>query len=78
MLSRATARRSSRGPAGRQITHLGSHQAQGDVTLVDRHDYHQALTELARVAGGTRAAGAVRIPPQEMLASRARFCFSPK
>jgi hypothetical protein len=26
------------------------------LTLVDRHDYHQALTELPRVAGGTRAA----------------------
>jgi hypothetical protein len=26
------------------------------LTLVDRHDYHQALTEVPRVAGGTRAA----------------------
>ena len=26
------------------------------LTLVDRHDYHRALTELPRVAGGTRAA----------------------
>ncbi|MGH8997375.1 MAG: hypothetical protein ACRDYB_15320, partial [Acidimicrobiales bacterium] len=26
------------------------------LTLVDRHDYHQVLTELPRVAGGTRAA----------------------
>jgi len=44
-----------------------------ELTLVDRHDYHQALTELPRVAGGTRAADAVRIPLQEMLAERARF-----
>jgi NADH:quinone reductase (non-electrogenic) len=44
-----------------------------ELTLVDRHDYHQALTELPRVAGGTRAADAVRIPLQDMLAERARF-----
>ena len=44
-----------------------------ELTLVDRHDYHQALTELPRVAGGTRAADAVRIPLQDMLATRVRF-----
>jgi NADH dehydrogenase len=44
-----------------------------ELTLVDRHDYHQALTELPRVAGGTRAADAVRIPIQDMLARRVRF-----
>jgi NADH:ubiquinone reductase (H+-translocating) len=43
------------------------------VTLVDRHDYHQAITELPRVAAGTRAAGAVRIPLQDVLAERVRF-----
>src|SRR5262249_29245030 len=43
------------------------------LTLVDRHDYHQVLTELPRVAGGTRAAGAVRIPIQDVLAARVRF-----
>ena len=43
------------------------------LTLVDRHDYHQALTELPRVAGGTRAADAVRIPLQDLLAERVRF-----
>jgi NADH:ubiquinone reductase (H+-translocating) len=43
-----------------------------ELTLVDRHDYHQVLTELPRVAGGTRAAGAVRIPLQDMLARRVR------
>src|SRR5580704_11682107 len=43
------------------------------LTLVDRHDYHLALTELPRVAGGTRAADAVRIPLQDMLAKRVRF-----
>ena len=44
-----------------------------ELTLVDQHDYHQALTELPRVAGGTRAADAVRIPLQDMLATRVRF-----
>jgi NADH:ubiquinone reductase (H+-translocating) len=44
-----------------------------ELTLVDRHDYHQAITELPRVAGGTRAADAVRIPLQEVLAERVRF-----
>jgi NADH dehydrogenase len=43
------------------------------LTLVDRHDYHQAITELPRVAGGTRAADAVRIPLQDVLAERVQF-----
>ena len=44
-----------------------------ELTFVDRHDYHQVLTELPRVAGGTRAADAVRIPLQDLLAKRVRF-----
>jgi NADH dehydrogenase len=44
-----------------------------ELTLVDRHDYHQAITELPRVAGGTRAADAVRLPLQDLLAKRVRF-----
>jgi NADH:ubiquinone reductase (H+-translocating) len=44
-----------------------------ELILVDRHDYHQVVTELPRVAGGTRAADAVRIPLQDMLAERVRF-----
>jgi NADH dehydrogenase len=44
-----------------------------ELVLVDRHDYHQVMTELPRVAGGTRAAGAVRIPLEDMLAARVRF-----
>ena len=51
---------------------LGHHPAV-ELTLVDRHDYHQALTELPRVAGGTRAADAVRVPLQDVLAERVRF-----
>ena len=44
-----------------------------ELTLVDRHDYHQVITELPRVAGGTRAADAVRIPLQDMLGERVHF-----
>jgi NADH dehydrogenase len=44
-----------------------------ELILVDRNDYHQAITELPRVASGTRAADAVRIPLQEVLATRVRF-----
>ena len=44
-----------------------------ELILVDRNDYHQAITELPRVASGTRAADAVRIPLQDMLATRVRF-----
>ena len=44
-----------------------------ELTLVDRLDYHQVLTELPRVAGGTRAGHAVRIPLQDVLAERVRF-----
>jgi NADH:ubiquinone reductase (H+-translocating) len=47
-----------------------------DLTLVDRHDYHQVITELPRVAGGTRAADAVRIPLQDTLANRAHFVLT--
>jgi NADH dehydrogenase len=44
-----------------------------ELTLLDRHEYHQVITELPRVAAGTRAADAVRIPLGEMLATRVRF-----
>lgn len=43
------------------------------LVLVDRHDYHQVVTELPRVAGGTRAADAVRIPLEDVLARRVEF-----
>jgi len=49
------------------------HKPGMELTLVDRHDYHQVLTELPRVAGGTRAADAVRIPLDDVLAGRAGF-----
>jgi NADH:ubiquinone reductase (H+-translocating) len=44
-----------------------------ELTLVDRHDYHQLVTELPRVAGGARDADAVRIPYRELLANHVRF-----
>jgi NADH dehydrogenase len=47
--------------------------AETELVLVDRHDYHQVVTELPRVAGGTRAADAVRIPFADVLAERVRF-----
>jgi NADH dehydrogenase len=43
------------------------------LTLIDRHDYHQVLTELPRVAAGTRAADATRIPLDRVLNGRIRF-----
>jgi NADH dehydrogenase len=47
-----------------------------DLTLVDRHDYHQVITELPRVAGGTRAGDAVRIPLEDTVAKRAHFVLT--
>jgi NADH:ubiquinone reductase (H+-translocating) len=44
-----------------------------ELTLVDQHDYHQVITELPRVAGGSRDAGAVRIPVVDVLAPQVRF-----
>jgi NADH:ubiquinone reductase (H+-translocating) len=49
------------------------HDPATELTLLDRHDFHQVLTELPRVAGGTRAADAVRIPLDEVLAKQVRF-----
>jgi len=43
------------------------------ITLVDRYDYHQVLTELPRVAAGTRAVDAVRVPLDQVLTRRVRF-----
>jgi NADH:ubiquinone reductase (H+-translocating) len=49
------------------------HNPAVELTLVDQHDYHQVITELPRVAGGSRDAGAVRIPLEDVLADRVRF-----
>ncbi len=56
-----------------RLTAMLRNNSQVELTLVDRHDYHQVLTELPRVAGGTRAADAVRIPLQDTLAERVHF-----
>jgi NADH dehydrogenase len=42
-------------------------------TLVDQHPYHQVITELPRVAAGTRAADAVRLPVERLLGERVSF-----
>jgi NADH dehydrogenase len=52
---------------------LGDNHDDVELTLVDRYDYHQVLTELPRVAGGARAAEDVRVPLREVLDKRVRF-----
>jgi NADH:ubiquinone reductase (H+-translocating) len=42
-------------------------------TLVDQHPYHQVITELPRVAAGSRAADAVRLPVERLLAQQVAF-----
>src|ERR671933_2723340 len=44
-----------------------------EVTLVDQHPYHLVITELPRVAAGTRAAEAVCLPLAQLLAQQVRF-----
>lgn len=43
------------------------------LTLIDRNDYHQVLTELPRVAAGVRPAQDVRVPLAEVLDRHVRF-----
>lgn len=44
-----------------------------EAILVDQHDYHQVLTELPRVAAGTRSARSVRVGLDTVLSSRSKF-----
>ena len=44
-----------------------------NVTLIDKYDYHQILTELPRVAAGSRPAGDVRVPLDTLLDPGVRF-----
>ncbi len=44
-----------------------------ELTLVDRHDYHQIMTELPRVVGGSRSGEDVRIPLAKVLDYRVMF-----
>lgn len=43
------------------------------LSLVDRHDYHQIMTELPRVVGGSRSGENVRIPLAKVLDYRVMF-----
>jgi NADH dehydrogenase len=43
------------------------------LTLVDKNPYHQLLTELPRVVGGSRTADEVAIPLRQVLDRRVRF-----
>ena len=43
------------------------------LTLVDKNDYHQVMTELPRVAGGARSADEVRVPLRTVLDERTHF-----
>ena len=45
----------------------------GSVTLVDKNDYHQVLTEIPRVAAGNRSAEAVRVPLVTVLSQKVTF-----
>lgn len=66
------------GYAGLQTTlrlaaKLGNKHQNVKLTLVDRYDYHQVLTELPRVAGGQRPPASARIPLRRVLNKRVRF-----
>ncbi|HEX8550685.1 MAG TPA: NAD(P)/FAD-dependent oxidoreductase [Abditibacteriaceae bacterium] len=47
-----------------------------NLTLIDKYDYHQFLTELPRVAAGTRPADDVRVPLETVLDDRVTFVHS--
>ena len=52
---------------------LGDTHRDVKLTLIDKNDYHQVLTELPRVAGGQHPPSTVRIPLRRVLNKRARF-----
>ncbi len=57
----------------RLAARLDSRHPEVQLTLVDKNDYHQVLTELPRVAGGSRTAEDVRVPLKDVLDRRVRF-----
>jgi NADH dehydrogenase len=57
----------------RLASRLSSQRQDVGLTLVDRYDYHQVMTELPRVAGGARTADEVRVPLRQVLSERVRF-----
>jgi NADH:quinone reductase (non-electrogenic) len=58
----------------RLSVHLDKNMA--TVRLVDQHDYHQVLTELPRVAGGTRASADVRFPLRDLVETGIQFVLA--
>lgn len=52
---------------------LGDKHPGVKLTLIDKYDYHQVLTELPRVAGGQHPPSTVRIPLRRVLNKRVRF-----
>ena len=68
------------GYAGLHIALRLASKTRGDdarITLIDKLDYHQFLTELPRVAAGTRLAEEVRVPLETVLDERVSFVHSP-
>src|SRR5206468_694589 len=49
------------------------HHPEVEMTLVDRHDYHQLTVELPRVATGTRDASRVQVELDDVVSDRVRF-----
>lgn len=52
---------------------LGDKHRDVTLTIIDKYDYHQVLTELPRVAGGQHPPSTVRIPLRRVINKRARF-----
>lgn len=48
-------------------------ERRAELTLIDQRAYHQVITELPRVAAGSRASEAVKIPLQQVLDRHVRF-----
>ena len=52
---------------------LGDKHQDVKLTVIDKYDYHQVMTELPRVAGGQHPPSTVRIPLRRVLNKRIRF-----
>ena len=57
----------------RLAARLDDRRPGGGLTLVDKNPYHQLLTELPRVVGGSRTAEEVAVPLRQVLDERVRF-----
>jgi NADH dehydrogenase len=56
-----------------RLSSSADRRRQFELTLIDQHSYHQVITELPRVAAGTRTADAVRLPVEGLLGPHVRF-----